>query len=104
MTLNPSEANALASCRAGCAACCITPSISSPIPQMPQGKPAGVRCAQLNAEGFCQIFQQASRPKVCGSLQPSLEMCGAQQDVQKTREHAMRYLGELERLTQVTHN
>jgi Fe-S-cluster containining protein len=30
-------------CRLGCGACCIAPSISSPIPGMPQGKPAGVR-------------------------------------------------------------
>ena len=34
-------------CRAGCGACCIAISISSPIPGMPLGKPAGVRCVQL---------------------------------------------------------
>ncbi|HNV09555.1 MAG TPA: YkgJ family cysteine cluster protein, partial [Dokdonella sp.] len=28
------------SCRSGCGACCIAPSISSPIPGMPNGKPA----------------------------------------------------------------
>ena len=28
----------------GCGACCIAPSISSAIPGMPDGKPAGVRC------------------------------------------------------------
>ena len=28
-------------CREGCGACCIAPSISSPIPGMPHGKPAG---------------------------------------------------------------
>ena len=38
------------SCRSGCAACCIAPSISSPIPGMPHGKPAGVRCVQLTAD------------------------------------------------------
>ncbi|MCF5019628.1 YkgJ family cysteine cluster protein, partial [Pseudomonas lactis] len=27
-------------CREGCGACCIAPSISSPLPGMPQGKPA----------------------------------------------------------------
>ncbi|MBF7801077.1 YkgJ family cysteine cluster protein, partial [Klebsiella pneumoniae] len=27
-------------CRTDCGACCIAPSISSPIPGMPQGKPA----------------------------------------------------------------
>jgi len=26
-------------CRSGCGACCIAPSIASPIPRMPQGKP-----------------------------------------------------------------
>ena len=29
-------------CRSGCAACCIAPSISSAIPGMPDGKPAGI--------------------------------------------------------------
>lgn len=29
-------------CRPGCGACCIAPSISSPIPGMPEGKAAGV--------------------------------------------------------------
>jgi Fe-S-cluster containining protein len=40
-------------CRPGCGACCIAPSISSPIPGMPVvdgiSKPAGVRCVQLDA-------------------------------------------------------
>lgn len=63
-------------CRVGCAACCIAPSISSPIPGMPDGKPAGVRCIQLTADNRCTIFGSPLRPKVCSSLQPSLEMCG----------------------------
>jgi Fe-S-cluster containining protein len=63
-------------CRAGCAACCIAPSISSPIPGMPDGKPAGVRCVQLTDDGRCRIFGRPERPAVCGSLQPSPEMCG----------------------------
>ena len=63
-------------CRAECGACCIAPSISSPIPDMPLGKPAGVRCVQLNDLNQCQIFGLASRPLVCSSLMPSLEMCG----------------------------
>jgi hypothetical protein len=37
-------------CRIGCAACCIALPISSPIPGMPDGKPAGVRCVQLTAD------------------------------------------------------
>ena len=63
-------------CRVGCGACCIAPSISSPIPGMPQGKPAGVRCAQLSSDNRCMIFGLPERPAVCSSLRPSAEMCG----------------------------
>jgi uncharacterized protein len=68
------------SCRAGCGACCIAPSISSPIPGMPNGKPAGVRCVQLTHDNRCAIFGCPERPKVCGSLRPSPGMCGADRD------------------------
>lgn len=81
------------SCRSGCAACCIAPSISSPIPGMPQGKPAGVRCCQLTDDNLCRLFGQKDRPTVCGSLQPSLEMCG------ESAAAAMAYLTQLERDT-----
>ena len=64
-------------CRPACGACCIAPSISSPIPGMPHGKPAGVRCIQLDATNRCRVFGQPERPAVCASLRPSLEMCGA---------------------------
>lgn len=83
-------------CRAGCAACCIAPSISSPIPGMPQGKPAGTPCIQLDDDLRCRLFGQPSRPAVCASLQPSREMCG------DDREHAVRWLSTLERLTEPT--
>ena len=63
-------------CRPGCGACCIAPSISSAIPGMPGGKPAGVRCVQLDAANNCLIFGHPERPAVCGQLQPSVEMCG----------------------------
>ncbi|HMQ35652.1 MAG TPA: YkgJ family cysteine cluster protein [Chloroflexaceae bacterium] len=63
-------------CRVGCGACCIAPSISSPIPGMPGGKPAGVRCAQLTADNRCAIFGRPERPAVCAGLRPSPEMCG----------------------------
>ena len=43
-------------CRAGCGACCTAPSISSPIPGMPHGKPAGVRCVQLSDDNLCLLF------------------------------------------------
>jgi hypothetical protein len=80
-------------CRSHCAACCIAPSISSPIPGMAQGKPAGVRCVQLDDEDRCRIFGRPERPAVCIGLRPSDEMCG------DSREHAMVYLTRLERLT-----
>lgn len=62
-------------CRSGCAACCIAPSISSPIPGMPQGKPAGVPCVQLDEQLRCRLFGKPERPAVCASLQPSADMC-----------------------------
>jgi Fe-S-cluster containining protein len=67
-------------CRVGCGACCIAPSITSPIPGMPQGKPAGVRCAQLTADNRCAIFGRPERPAFCASLRPSPDMCGADRD------------------------
>ena len=64
-------------CRAGCGACCIAPSISSPIPGMPNGKPAGVRCIQLDDRNRCLIFGKPERPAVCRNLKPEPVMCGA---------------------------
>lgn len=66
-------------CRPGCGACCTAPSISSPIPGMPQGKPAGVPCIQLGKDQRCQIFGHPERPRVCASLKPSPAMCGTNQ-------------------------
>ncbi|MBY4839561.1 YkgJ family cysteine cluster protein [Pantoea sp. DY-5] len=80
-------------CRIDCGACCIAPSISSPIPGMPQGKPANVRCVQLSEDNLCKIFDSKLRPKVCGSLQPSYAMCST------NREEALSYLIHLERQT-----
>ncbi len=63
-------------CRAGCGACCIVPSISSPIPGMPLGKPAGVPCIHLDAQRRCGIFQSPDRPAVCAGFAPEPEVCG----------------------------
>jgi hypothetical protein len=52
-----------------------------------------MRCVQLDEHDGCRIFGHPGRPKVCASLQPSTEMCGA------SREQAMFFLSELERLT-----
>ena len=67
-------------CRPGCGACCIAPSISSPIPGMPGGKPAGVRCVQLTSDDLCALFGRPERPSVCATLRPSPEMCGDSRD------------------------
>ncbi|MEO0003201.1 MAG: hypothetical protein RLZZ22_893 [Pseudomonadota bacterium] len=80
-------------CRPGCAACCIAPSISSAMPGLPHGKPAGIHCPHLDAALRCRLFGQPERPAVCGSLPPSREMCG------ETREQAMIYLRRLEAAT-----
>ena len=81
-------------CRSGCGACCIAPSISSPIPGMPNGKPAGVRCVQLTDDNRCAIFGHAERPDVCVRLRPSPSMCGA------SRGEAIATLTAMERATQ----
>ncbi|MBJ9256125.1 YkgJ family cysteine cluster protein [Citrobacter amalonaticus] len=80
-------------CRSDCGACCIAPSISSPIPGMPQGKPANVRCVQLSDDNLCRLFGSSLRPNVCRSLKPSLEMCLT------NRDEAMTWLIDLEALT-----
>lgn len=77
-------------CRVGCGACCIALSISSPIPDMPQGKAAGVRCVQLTDDNLCRLFGQPERPEVCVRLRPWREMCG------DDREHALAWLAWLE--------
>ncbi len=83
-------------CRPGCGACCTAPSISSAIPGMPQGKPAGVPCVQLDEQLRCRLFGRPERPAVCGQLQPSAEMCGPHDD---GGTHARVFLARLEALT-----
>ncbi|MCI0514117.1 YkgJ family cysteine cluster protein [candidate division KSB1 bacterium] len=81
-------------CRIGCGACCIAISISSALPGMPAGKPAGVRCIHLTAENICRLHDQANYPPVCKNLRPAEEMCG------QTFAEAYAYLTRLEKLTQ----
>jgi hypothetical protein len=59
----------------------------------PIHQPAGVRCVQLDDEERCRIFGDPHRPAVCGSLQASAEMCGA------NRQAAMHWLSQLEAAT-----
>ncbi len=80
-------------CRPACAACCIAPSISSPIPGLPAGKAAGAPCVQLDDDLRCRLFGRPERPAVCAALSPNVEMCG------HSREHALTWLDRLEAAT-----
>lgn len=80
-------------CRAGCGACCIAPSITSAIPGMPQGKPAGVRCIHLDERHYCRIFDSPERPRVCAKFQANEDACG------QSYEEAVNRLQMLEFLT-----
>lgn len=80
-------------CRPGCGACCIAPSISSPLPGMPDGKPAGVRCVNLNDEGLCRLWGRADYPDVCRNFRPSPWVCG------ETAAEALALIAALEKAT-----
>ncbi|WP_087507446.1 YkgJ family cysteine cluster protein [Neiella marina] len=82
------------SCRAGCGACCIVPSINSPIPGMPNGKPAGVRCVQLDDFNRCKLFGQSNRPQFCHDFKAQQDTCG------NSNQYAFDHLIELEQATQ----
>ena len=60
---------------------------------MPNGKPAGVACVQLDADVRCRLFGRPERPAVCVDLRPSVEMCG------DSRAQAMVWLSRLEQQT-----
>ena len=79
-------------CRKACGACCITPSISSPIPGMPDGKPAGVKCIHLTESLECAIYFSDDRPQVCDGFQADKLVCG------NSREEAIKVFSELEGL------
>ncbi|HHZ68915.1 MAG TPA: YkgJ family cysteine cluster protein [Methylococcaceae bacterium] len=81
-------------CRVGCGACCIAPTISSPIPGMPAGKPAGIRCVQLTENNQCKLFNTPERPVVCSYFKAVVEVCG------RDNQHAMELIVRLEVLTQ----
>ena len=80
-------------CRTGCGACCIAPSITSPIPGMPHGKPAGIPCVQLLPDYRCALFGRPDRPACCVGLRPQEAMCG------QDRAAALSYLHQLEQAT-----
>jgi Fe-S-cluster containining protein len=74
-----------------CGACCIAPSITTPIPHMPNGKPAGTRCASLNDRNECTLYNRPERPAFCAGWQPAPELCGTSFD------EAIRNIAVLER-------
>ncbi len=78
-------------CRTGCGACCIAISISSPIPGMPGGKPAGVICPHLCGNYTCLIYND--RPDVCRNFRADQDYCGV------SREMALENLKRLEEAT-----
>lgn len=79
-------------CRPHCAVCCTVISISSPLPGMPNGKPAGVRCVNLDDDMRCRIFGKPERPRICGAFAPDETICG------KSRAEAVRIIAGLEGL------
>ena len=82
-------------CRPGCGACCIAISISSPLPGMPEGKPAGERCVNLDPETYlCRIWGTEEYPEVCRVFQAAYEFCGS------SREEAFERIAEIEKATE----
>lgn len=63
-------------CRKGCGACCIFLDISSSIPNHPTGKPAGVKCKNLNDTNGCTLHGTSDYPKVCGGYTAESDFCG----------------------------
>ncbi len=80
-------------CRSACGACCMAPSINSPIPGMEEGKPAGIACIHLDEEKRCGLYGLSHRPAFCLQFQAERAVCGFNTD------EAMTLLNELERQT-----
>ncbi len=77
-------------CREKCGACCIAPSISSPLPGMPEGKPAGKACIHLTEDCRCMIYDHPDKPAVCDGFRADPDFCGS------SRKEAMILLTALE--------
>nr|WP_320134889.1 YkgJ family cysteine cluster protein [uncultured Amphritea sp.] len=80
-------------CRPQCGACCIAPQISSAIPNMPNGKPAGVPCVNLDDAFNCTIWNTPHFPPLCRAFQAQAEHCG------ETQQQALTILTRLEQET-----
>ena len=64
-------------CRSDCGACCIAPSINTPMLGMPLGKRAGERCVHLNAQLLCGLWDKPERPAFCDQFKAELAFCGS---------------------------
>lgn len=67
-------------CREKCGACCIAPSISTPLPGLPDGKPAGIACIHLSEDYSCKIYDQPDKPAVCSKFKADPDVCGTNQE------------------------
>jgi len=81
-------------CRSGCGACCIAPSIASSFKGHPHGKIAGEPCVNLDLDTFnCSIWGQEEYPEFCHNFKPCSDVCG------DSREEALQIITLLERST-----
>jgi hypothetical protein len=60
---------------------------------MPDGKPAGVRCVNLDELNGCRLFGLASRPELCRQFAAEPLVCGENQ------QQAMQLITSLEQMT-----
>jgi uncharacterized protein len=60
---------------------------------MPHGKPAGVRCVNLDDTNRCRVWKTELFPAVCRGFLPLADVCGS------SAADALTRIGELERLT-----
>jgi hypothetical protein len=63
------------------------------MPNMPRGKAAGARCANLNDRNECTLYGKPQRPAFCCGYTPTREVCGESFD------QAMKNLADLEKDT-----
>jgi hypothetical protein len=60
---------------------------------MPEGKPAGVDCVNLDEKRHCRLHGEENYPDVCRAFTATRELCG------ESNRDAHARLGELELLT-----
>jgi len=60
---------------------------------MPGGKPAGVRCVNLDDDHYCRVWGTAMYPDICRRFAADAAVCG------QTRDEAMVLLTVMEKAT-----